>query len=124
MEKRKHTRVPFEIESTVRYNGAEIQGQVLNMSLQGMFIDIDESIPVGTGVTVKLNLSSGGMARNITLESRIVRSDSGGTGVKIMDLDLDSCLFLKDLMLNRCDEPARILDEFYEFINTNRTVQQ
>ncbi len=124
MEKRKNIRVPFELDSTVRYNGSEVRGKVLNLSLQGMYLDIDEEIPAGTDVSVELNLSGEGSARKITLESRILRSGTGGTAIKLMDLNLESCIFLKDLIINESDNAGRILEEFYEFMDKNRTVQQ
>lgn len=116
MERRTYTRIPFEIESVIRYDTRTIRGVILNISLKGMYIDVPERLPNHVMVDVELLLASTGASKTIILQGQVIRSESGGTAVMIMKLDLDSYIILRDLMMDRSGKPELIMDEFCRFI--------
>lgn len=116
MERRLFTRIPFDIESIIRFNDRHIQGTVLNISLHGMFIDIPEALPDKAMVGVEISMDSSGSRKTLLLPGLVVRSGSGGAAVKLMELDLKSYTAVRDLMMDRSINPEVIMDEFCRFI--------
>jgi hypothetical protein len=119
MERRIFTRVPFSIDSIIRFNDRPILGIVLNISLQGMFIDITESLPHHALVGVEIVLDSSGAHKTLLLPGQVIRSGSGGTAVRLMKLDLDSYIIIRNLMMDVSGNPEVIMDEFCRFIAEN-----
>ncbi|MBP7734648.1 MAG: PilZ domain-containing protein [Spirochaetes bacterium] len=116
MERRLYTRIPFNIETIIRFNDRPIQGTVLNISLHGLFIDIPEALPDRALVGVEISMDSSGSHKSLLLPGLVVRSGSGGTAVKLMELDLESYTVVRDLMMDRSITPEVIMDEFCRFI--------
>ncbi len=119
MERRIFTRIPFTIESNIRFNDRLIRGTVLNISLQGMFIDIPEALPDQALVGVEILLDSPGSHKTFLLPGQVVRSGSGGTAIRLMKLDLDSYILVRNLMMDNSGKPEVIMDEFCRFIADN-----
>jgi hypothetical protein len=116
MERRLCTRIPFNIESIIRFNDRPIQGTVLNISLKGMFIDIPEALPDKALVGVEIRMDSSGSQKTLLLPGLVIRSESLGTAIMLMKLDLDSYIVVRNLMMDRSINPEVIMDEFCRFI--------
>ena len=116
-ERRTFTRVPFTIESIIRFKDRPIKGTVLNICLQGMFIDIPESLPVESMVGVEILLESTGSRKTLLLPGQVIRSGSRGTAVKLMNLDLDSYIVIRNFIMDAAGNPETIMDEFCRFIS-------
>ncbi len=119
MERRIFTRIPFNIESIIRFNDRPIQGTILNISLQGLFIDIPDALPHHALVGVEIILDSPGSRKTLLLPGQVIRSVSGGTAVKLMTLDLNSYIIIRNLMMDNSGNPEVIMDEFCRFIADN-----
>lgn len=118
-ERRIFTRVPFTVDSIIRFNNRFIRGTVLNICLQGMFIDIPEPLPCESLVGVEIILESSGSRKTLLLPGQVVRSGSSGTAVKLMKLDLDSYITIRNLIMDISGNPEVIMDEFCRFIADN-----
>ena len=116
MENRKNIRIPFAIKSVIKFNETEIDGTVLNISLQGIFIDVPGSIPEGTVVVVELMLEGHASHRKLQLPGQIVRSGPDETAVKLITMKLDSYIELRDLLMNCSEDPDTIMKEFINII--------
>ena len=116
MERRLFTRIPFNIESIIRFNDRPIEGTVLNISLHGMFIDVPEALPNRALVVVEIRMDSYSSHKSLLLPGLVVRSGPGGTAIMLMKLDLDSYIVVRDLMMDRSINPEVIMDEFCRFI--------
>jgi len=119
LERRIFTRIPFTIESVIRFNDKPIQGTVLNICLQGMFIDIPETLPNNALVGVEMLLNGSEIHRTLLVPGQVVRSGSNGTAVKLRKLDLDSYIIIRNLMMEHTGSPEVIMDEFCRFIADN-----
>ncbi len=116
MERRLYTRIPFNIESIIRFNDRHIQGTVLNISLHGIFIDIPEALPDKALVGVEISMESSGSHKTLLLPGQVVRSGSAGTAIMLKELDLESYTAVRDLVMDRSINPEVIMDEFCRFI--------
>lgn len=122
MEKRKNIRIPFNIESIISYGDIKIKGKVLNICLQGMFIDIPQRIPLYTMVSVELLLEGDHIKKDLTLKSRVVRSGSNGTAVKLSSFNLDSYITLTNLMMDNVKDQETVMNEFCDLIEKNKII--
>ena len=120
MENRKNIRIPFTLKSVIKFNETEIDGTVLNISLQGIFIDIPGSIPTGTVVVVELILEGYASQKILQLPGQIIRSGPDETAVKLISMKLDSYIALRDLLMNCSDDPDTVMKEFIGIITRNQ----
>ncbi|MBN1495869.1 MAG: PilZ domain-containing protein [Spirochaetes bacterium] len=116
-ERRTHTRVPFTIDATVKHGKRRISGLLLNISLLGMYIEIADKIPLNEVVDVEIVLDCGGSRMSLLLPGEVIRSESGGTAVKLREMNLDSYIALRNLMMDNASDPKTIMDEFSRFIS-------
>lgn len=54
--RRLHERFDIELPVTVLYNGAEIPGSTVNVSLGGMLVRVERPVPFGADVTLRIEL--------------------------------------------------------------------
>ena len=121
MEKRQCLRIPFRIESKIKYNDKILEGETLNLSLQGILINISEQIPIDSIVDVEMELIGDSSKEILNVSSKVVRSDKGGTAIKMMKIDLDSFMDLRDIIINNNGDSDKIMAEFHNFILQNST---
>ncbi len=119
IERRIFTRVPFTIDSIIRFNNRPIQGTVLNICLQGMFIDIPETLPDQALVGVEMLMDGSDIHKSLLLPGRVVRSGSKGTAIHLKKLDLDSYIIIRNILMEHSGTPEVIMDEFCRFIAEN-----
>ena len=98
MEKRNCTRVIFESESYVLYKDQKFKGSVENLSLNGVLLKIEESIPANESVEVQINLSGSTSRLCINLQGLVVRQDDRGLAIQITGMDLDSFIHYKNVI--------------------------
>ncbi len=120
MNQRKNERIPFDIKSELEYNNRLIPGDVLNISLSGLYIHVEEPIPSSSIVEIKLFLTGEKKEMTIDLSGRVVRKESSGVAIKLIDLDLNSIIELRDLLMDNHDNSDKILAEFHEFVKSRK----
>ncbi len=77
-EKRRYQRVGVSCRVTVESGGQRFSGSTLDLSLNGLLIQADGSIPIGSRVDVKLNLSEGSPLQARGLVVRLLESNRMG----------------------------------------------
>jgi hypothetical protein len=116
MERRNFYRIPFTIDAVVHLDSMTAPGRVLNICLGGIYISVTERLPLHARVDVQLLLSSDSARKSLRLSGEIIRHDADGTAVKLMKLDLDSYIRIRDLMMDHTHDPESIMEEFGRFI--------
>ncbi|MEA3286992.1 MAG: PilZ domain-containing protein [Candidatus Marinimicrobia bacterium] len=101
LDKRKRSRVPFDVD--VHFNTSEDQirsKKLQDISMSGLYFESDIIVPLGTTGTVKLHLESGEQTIIITANGKVTRSipaeqnSPGGIGVEFTEIDTDSSIHL------------------------------
>ncbi|RLB55692.1 MAG: PilZ domain-containing protein [Deltaproteobacteria bacterium] len=78
--RRVHERFEVELDVTVLHGERELTGKTINVSLGGMFIAFEESLPFGTPVKVRVTLPALKEASDLPATVRWVTPD--GIGVQ------------------------------------------
>jgi PilZ domain-containing protein len=116
MEKRRFTRVDFVINALVKYDATAFRGEVENLSLHGIFIKTDQSMPVGTTADITICLAEMEPEILINLSARVVRVGDGGIGFKFDRIDLDSFTHLRSIISYRKGDADSVMTEFTDFL--------
>ena len=78
------TRTPFLTDVTLRSGAADtgVQGDLVNISISGMFVRIDQAIPVGTACTIEI-IVTGNHSRLVLedIQGVVVRQDEHGVAI-------------------------------------------
>jgi hypothetical protein len=115
VERRQFTRVVLQIEGEICIDdAATISGVSRDVSLNGLFLMCEPSLPVGTNCRVTLFLGDRGMPSRVEAYGRIVRLDDVGIGLTFTEImGLESFEHLRNLVLyNSSPDTTRIEEEF------------
>jgi hypothetical protein len=114
VDKRRTTRVPFNIESAVKYQGKTIKGEAINLSLKGMMFKGSEEIPLNTALDIVIFLTGTTSQLTINLKGTVVRIDKVGTAIESKEIDIDSFIHLKNIVAYNDGNQDKIMEEFYK----------
>lgn len=116
MEKRKFSRIPFQIKAEMDAEGQKFEGEVDNFSLKGMFVKTEHTLENGTSVFSTVKLTGTNSSLIIQLKGRVVRTTPEGIGIFFEEMDLDSFIHLKNIIDYNTADPDKVKDEFMEYV--------
>jgi hypothetical protein len=108
MENRNFARVKFPECASVRHNNQMFFANILNASLQGMFITTDQNVPLNTPLKITVYLSPNS---SIYLNAEVVHCEDTGIGVQIKDMDVKSFIHLRNAITLQCNDHELIMRE-------------
>lgn len=114
-ERRQFSRVSIQVEGELAVDDAmTIRGVSRDVSLNGLFMLCDTSLPVGANCRVTLFLGDREAHTRVEAHGRVVRREDAGVGLTFTEImGLDSFEHLRNLVLyNAQDEGARVEEEF------------
>jgi hypothetical protein len=113
MEKRKRTRVEFSTQVIISVDGSEIatQANSKDLSLNGLFVESDELLDIGTQCHVKVILPGGVNEISLEMDGKVTRHAPGGYGILFEGMDPDSFAHLKNIAMYNSEDPDAIEDE-------------
>lgn len=98
MNGRNKPRVVFHVNASLEYDGATVNGDVENLSTNGMFMNISANIPVNTHVEVTIFLSGTSSELSLKISGIIIRKETNGVAVKFNEIEFDSFIHLKNII--------------------------
>jgi PilZ domain-containing protein len=109
-DKRQKVRVDFQVEIEAIFGDLKIQlkADSKNISLNGVFIESDEDIPLNTPCQVALYLSGTTEPVALTMEGRVARKAQNGFAVNFEAMDLESFTQLKQILRYNTGDPDLI----------------
>ncbi|MBA4070835.1 MAG: hypothetical protein C0497_03225 [Gemmatimonas sp.] len=118
---RKSSRVPLALSADVRIDGVVRRFAVINLSLGGVAVATDESLPPGAACHVALLLDGGEESVTCELEGVVVRTCAGEAGIAFSEVaGLESLEHLHNLLLYNASDPERMVREFENFLGLRR----
>jgi len=113
-DKRDFLRIPFETEVEIDTGSDIIRSHKgINLSMSGLHLIAGGAAPaVGTACRVSVILQESADRIDIKAGGKIIRSGPEGLAVEFSDLDLDSYIHLRELILNNTDDPEQAEREF------------
>ncbi len=116
MEKRKTSRVEFDIKAVIQYNGSTIEGEVRDLSLQGMFFETEQNIPLGTRLTVDISLQGSTSDLVLKVMGTVVRHETGGIAIHFEEMDLDSFIHIRNIVAYNEGDGDKVREEFASMV--------
>jgi hypothetical protein len=114
MEKRRNTRVAFEVGAVVKYKRKVIKGNVINLSLNGILLKTETVIPEDSKVKVGISMEGTTSKLLVNIDGVVVRSNISETAVTFNAIDLDSFIHLKNIIIYNEGDEEKIMQEFYK----------
>lgn len=88
MTERSFSRLPIHLEATISHNGAEVAGELDNLSMKGVLVRTDQLLPVDDTVTITIyHISRDNVI--CRLKGRVVRSTAEGVAIEFEKTFLD-----------------------------------
>lgn len=112
MEERNKTRVVFHVNASIEYNSHTINGDVQNLSTNGMFMNTSEKIPLDTEVEVSIYLSGTTSELSLKINGVITRRDDKGVAISFKEIEFDSFLHLKNIIEFNAAGDSKAMKEF------------
>ena len=112
-DRRSFVRVPFNTEAEVQVDKRLIRSsEGIDVSLSGLRLASNEAVDPGTLCQVKIILQTPETRLAIEAKGTVIRSTAGTLGIQFTELDLDSYLHLRQLILYNTEEPEKAEQEF------------
>jgi DNA-binding response OmpR family regulator len=83
-ERRRFHRVQVELPATILFGDEQLSGKTVDLSLQGMLLEVSRLLPTGSGVRVRLELEPN--RKPVTLAGKVVRH----SGADRLGVELDA----------------------------------
>ncbi|MBN1969326.1 MAG: PilZ domain-containing protein [Candidatus Delongbacteria bacterium] len=117
-DKRKFSRVEFNTDTYINFNNNWIKSKLLDISLKGVLLEIDEIIDFKKNDTyeVKINLPSSLIYMNF--KALLVHISGKRFGLKFVHIDSDTFIHLRRLMELNIGSDSTITDEL-SFLSDN-----
>lgn len=116
MSMRKFSRVDFQVLATVAAGSRRFQGQVANLSMNGMLLKTEERLPVGEPVEIVITLAGTDPEVAVSFSGRVSRQQEDGIGLHFEKVDLDSYTHLKNIIAYNTADPDKVMDEIFSNI--------
>jgi hypothetical protein len=114
--KRRGTRVRFNVNAELSYGDETIRGEVRNLSLKGMLVDINTTVPENTELTITIYLSGSSSSLTLNMKGSVVRCDQNGLAILFKEIDVDSFIHLRSVVGYNEGNESKIMREFYDLI--------
>ncbi|WP_028582705.1 PilZ domain-containing protein [Desulfogranum japonicum] len=107
-ERRKAQRITFETAAQVHLANNEsfpAEVETKNISLTGLYLKTDKSIPIHTSCSVEIDLRGSTSKMHFIVDGKVCRHDENGLAITITHLDADSYTHIINLVnLNSAQE--------------------
>ena len=109
MSTRRFTRVEISALATIEYDGQSLDGEIMEISLRGLFIRTEAHIPVGRQVHVKARY----LRKEFQFPATVIYEKGRGLGLKIDEINLPSFFQLRELIASKIDDPDAVIRETF-----------
>lgn len=120
MEKRNFTRIIFQTEAAVASGDLRINGEVENLSMNGMFLRTPDRIPVSANAEIRIVLSGASPEISVETKGHALRHESDGIAFQFDEMDLDSFIHLKNIIAHNRADDGDVAGEFEGLIHRKK----
>jgi c-di-GMP-binding flagellar brake protein YcgR len=118
MHKKRMSRIDLKVDIVINYRGKSVKGKLINLSLNGLLLMLDEIISVDLNEKVELCIKENEDINNqtIELECSVVRMEEKYLGLKFEAVDINSFNIIKGTIIRAVGDEESIMTEFFEFL--------
>lgn len=120
-DRRRFTRVPFSSEAILKTSEGRVRGTVENLSLNGAFFKMTESLPVGSAVEVEIFLVAPASDISVVLSGSVVRHAPDGLAVGFSGMYLGDFEHLRDAVANSLGDRRKVVCEFLRYMARSKS---
>ena len=124
MSTRRFSRVRFNVEAAIRFAERKFQGGVENLSMTGMFLVTDESLPEGEAVDITIILAGTAPPISVNFSGRVSRIDGNGMGFTFEKMDFDSYMHLKNIVAYNIGDSEKMMEEISHSIDAKLALEK
>ncbi len=113
-ERRKRTRVPFQVLASLQAADGDvhIDCETKNLSVSGVLVLGAVGLTVGSRWTIKLVGGLQNSAFCLWMEGKVARKVNNGGAIAFVDMDEDCYALLQTIVLYNADDPIAAAEEF------------
>lgn len=113
-EGRGFTRIPMKMEVTITVSGEApvTLDQVKDVSMKGLYLLADKTLPEGTECDVVMSIGEPGSQLNIEVKGKVDRSSDSGMAIEFTEIGLESYDHLQNLLLYNSKNAPQVEQEF------------
>jgi hypothetical protein len=109
---RQFLRVNADIEAEIEAAGGRVNGVTRDLSLKGMFVQVERSFPEGSTCTILMRLDGRAGAVVVRAKGFVSRAGVGGMAIEFTDIiGLDSWDHLRGLVLLNAEDSQRAQEQ-------------
>lgn len=116
LNKRRGTRVRFNVNAELSYDDKTIRGEVRNLSLKGMLVDVNTTVPENTDLAIIIYLAGSSSTLTLDMKGVVIRCDHNGLAVLFKEIDVESFIHLRSVVGYNEGNEDKIMREFYDLI--------
>lgn len=115
-DKRSFSRVDFKVSALLQAtDGTTLKGEVKDVSMHGIYVETDGSIPVGSPIEITIYLPAAEPVV-INVSGAVARVDQTGLGCVFDKMDLESFAHLRSVIAYQVGDVSRVLSEFANYV--------
>ena len=120
--RREFTRIPIPIDVELTPTPADLTFcQVRDVSLKGLYLHCEKTLPVGTGCRVTMLLGEKENPIRVEVRGKVARVDDDGMGLEITEIvGLESFEHLRNLVLYNSTDTDQVEQEFQDHVGIKR----
>ncbi len=112
VDQRKYARSPISLDVQVRLcTGVLVEGHACNISLNGLFLETERSLPLGCRVKIKMTVSNSADKTDVTCTGVVSRVDNKGVAIALDVLSDTNMAKLCQLIRETAADAVRMEDE-------------
>jgi len=119
MERRHWRRVVFEGRALItRKNKRMEEGEIHNLSPHDIFVQTPLGMPLHELVELQLILGEARSDSSVTLAGLVVRRDPAGLAIRLIGLDFETFMLLKNIVAYVVDDTTTTISQFLDRMKT------
>jgi hypothetical protein len=118
---RKFTRATFSLKAEIDHRGKVTEGEVVNLSLQGLLARTSATIKPGEPLRITLRVTGQTSTLAIHADATAVRTSAEGVAVRFEKVDLDSYVHLRHILADKIGGLDKLDEEFINYIQENES---
>lgn len=118
-ERRQFNRVVFNTTATFFADKRKIECQIIDLSIQGVFLKLLDRADIEVGSAYQLDISLGERDEMISMELELMHQDEMQLGLMCTHIDLDSITHLRRLVELNLGDSQLLERDFSALLNDN-----
>ncbi len=111
-EKRRFTRIPFQVKTEMTVNNVLYSSEKINnLSVGGCSLPIEANVATGTKCHLDILLSGTTSKLSVHIDGKIIRCELGAVIIEFTEIETDSLFYLQNIVRHNCADIEKVEQE-------------